>query len=80
VKSTPAGHHSLPELQEAVECVEQTLTEINEAQRSIERELNLMRAQQDLRLFGMVRHPPLSLLNDLFKSISSFFPPPPLGY
>jgi hypothetical protein len=53
LKSTPAGHHTLSELQEALQCMEQTIVEINEAQRSIERELNLMRAQQDLRLFGM---------------------------
>ena len=68
MKSTPAGHHTLPELQEALECMEQTLLEINEAQRSIERELNLMRAQQDLRLFGMVHSPSLlSLLFIYFK-------------
>eukprot|EP00026_Physarum_polycephalum_P001560 Phypoly_transcript_01562.p1 GENE.Phypoly_transcript_01562~~Phypoly_transcript_01562.p1 ORF type:complete len:996 (+),score=153.51 Phypoly_transcript_01562:124-3111(+) len=67
VKSTPAGHHTLEELQEALNCVEQTLQEINEAQGSIERELNLMRAQHDLRLFGMdidVMSPTRSLVLD----------------
>lgn len=54
VKSTPSDHTTYSELHEALECMEQVITEINEAQKQIERELNLMRAQQELRLYGMV--------------------------
>lgn len=53
VKSTPSDHSTYIDLQEALENMELTIEEINEAQRQIERELNLMRAQQELRLFGM---------------------------
>lgn len=53
VKSTPAEHYIFPDLQDALEAMEHTITDINEAQRQIERELNLMKAQQELRLLGM---------------------------